>query len=64
MIVDRSKDFLGRYKQGRHLPYGHLEVHLGEFEESAIDELVIPLTVWFSYVFLRLHDLPASSCVS
>lgn len=32
MIVDRSEDFLWRDQEARHLPYCHLEIHLGEFE--------------------------------
>ena len=33
MIVYRSEDLLGRYQQARHLPNGHLEVHLRELEQ-------------------------------
>ena len=35
MVVYRPKDFLGRDEEARHLPDCHLEVHLGELEESA-----------------------------
>ena len=34
MIVYRLEDSFWRYQQPCHLPYGHLEVHLGELEES------------------------------
>lgn len=34
MIIDRSKNFLRRYEDGCHLPYCHLEIHLGELEQS------------------------------
>lgn len=32
VIVYRSENFLRRYQKARHLPYCHLEVHLGKFE--------------------------------
>lgn len=34
MVVDGPEDFLGRNEQGRHLPDGHLKVHLRELEQS------------------------------
>jgi hypothetical protein len=34
VIVYRAKHLLRRYYQARHLPYRHLEIHLGELEES------------------------------
>lgn len=34
MVVYGPKHLLWRYYQARHLPYGHLEVHLGELEQS------------------------------
>ena len=34
MVIYASKDFLGSYQQTPHLPYGHLEIHLGELEEA------------------------------
>ena len=32
MVVYRSENFLRRKEEAGHLPYGHLEVHLGELE--------------------------------
>ena len=33
VVIYRSEDLLGRNQKTRHLPDGHLEVHLGEFEQ-------------------------------
>lgn len=33
MVVYRPEYLLRREKKAGHLPYGHLEVHLGEFEQ-------------------------------
>ena len=32
VIVNGSEDLLWRYKEACHLPYCHLEIHLGKFE--------------------------------
>lgn len=36
MVVDCFEDPFRRVEEVGHLPYSHLEVHLGELEESAI----------------------------
>lgn len=49
MIVNRSEDFLRRYENGRHLPYCHLEVHLGELEQPNMGpsaELLHQVSSW------------------
>ena len=35
VVIYGPKDFLGRDEEGCHLPYSHLEVHLGELEQSS-----------------------------
>lgn len=34
MVINRPKDLLRRYYEAGHFPQCHLEVHLGELEES------------------------------